>query len=154
MPIVRVDTQTGEIQPTDDHFFIINLGVIPAMRDQHALSRTERDIVLELCEHLEYHTNMIAVRGRPLVAQEIAKHLQMDPANMSRYLKQLVRKNVLGRWEHGQSHAYFLNPTIARKGAVNPLLFDMFEERARMKDTEGMKRVRVRHRHTSLMVVP
>lgn len=154
MAIKRVDTETGEITASDAHFFILNLGVIPAMREQNALSRTERDILLELCEHLQYRTNMIAERGRPLSGAELATVMQMDAANMSRYLKNLVRKNVLGRWEHGHTQAYFLNPTIARKGEVSPALYEMFEERAQQKDALGLKRLRVKRQRTSLMVMP
>jgi len=154
MAVIRVETETGEINPPEEHFYIMNLGVIPAMRDQNALSRTERDVLLELCEHLEYRTNMIAVRGRPMTVAELAQIMHMDAANTSRYMKNLVRKNVVGRWEHGQVQAYFLNPTIARKGDVPETFYDLFDEKAHEKTVPGSKRVLVRHRSTSLLVMP
>lgn len=154
MAIVRVDTTTGELNPAEEHFYIMNLGVIPAMRDQNVLSRTERDVLLELCEHLEYRTNMIAVRGRPMTATELAKIMDMDTANMSRYMKNLLRKNVLGRWEHGHTMAYFLNPTIARKGDVPETFYTLFEEKAQKKSLPGSRRLLVKHQRTSLLVMP
>ena len=154
MAVIRVDTETGQLNPPEEHFYIMNLGVIPAMREHNALSRAERDVLLELCEHLEYRTNMIAVRGRPMTVAELAQIMHMDAANTSRYMKNLVRKNVIGRWEHGRTQAYFLNPAIARKGEVPETFYDLFEEQAREKTVPGARRLRVQHRTTSIVVAP
>ncbi len=132
MAIVRVDTKTGEIVGRTARFVITPQHIWREMVRMRVLTPVEQMVLQGLSSFVQFRTNAIADHGRAMTVAEMARALDMDEANLRRYIKSLVKKNALGKWTSGASDEYVMNPALYRAGHVDPAI-DLFFSQERDK---------------------
>ncbi len=147
-----LDDETGQTNPVvhrprEPHFARVYQEAKLVMRQQHVFSQAERDLLDGLEGCVELGSNALADHGHAYSLREIAKLIALDESQVSRHMRELIRKNAVARVEQGDGKMYFINPALFMAGPVNPWVIDLFREGLRYRLKEGAKAIR-HGRHT------
>ena len=128
MAVIRVETKTGELVGRTARLVMTPQHIWREMVRMRVLTPIEQMVLQGLSSFVQFRTNAIADRGRALTVAEMARALEMDEANMRKYIKALVKKNALGKWTTGQTEEYVMNPALYRAGHVDPAIAMLFSQ--------------------------
>ncbi len=116
------------------------------------LSPIEQVVLQGLSSFVQFRTNALAEHGRPLTVGEMARALEMDEGNMRKYVKSLLKKNALGKWQSGSHSEYVMNPALYHAGHVDPAITVFFNEQRDKYRQEGRLSLKVHGRSTTIML--
>lgn len=142
-----VDEKTGETQsvahlPREPHFARVYQEAKLVMRQQGVFTLAERDLLdaLEAC--VEIGSNALAEKHHAYSLRELAERVNLDQGNVSRTMRQLIRKNAVVVVERGDGKTYYVNPTLFAAGPIDPWVRELFTTRLRERLREGAEAVR------------
>jgi hypothetical protein len=151
MGVLRVDSRTGAVLGRTARFVITPQALWREVVRMKMLSPIEHMVLQGLSSFVQFRTNALADHGHPLTVAEMARTLEMDEANMRRYVRALVKKNALGKWSSGMNEEYVMNPALYRAGHVDPAIVTLFDEQRNKYRAMGRMPLRVHGRSTNLV---
>lgn len=150
-----VDVATGEVLSErielTERFHITPEGVWPVLVRERAFTQSEHELLNGLQGYLQYRTNAIVHRGKPMTIRDMAEYLEMDESVVGKNVRSLVRKNALGYWRSGREAKYLMNPELHRKGRVDGAVYRLFEQRREELLRDGMEAFEVSGRRLTLV---
>ncbi len=142
-----VDDATGEVTPharlpREPHFVRVYQEAKLAMRQQGIFTLAERDLLDALEGCVELGSNALADRHHAYSLREVAERTGLNIGNVSRTMRQLIRKNAVALVEKGDGRTYYVNPVLFAAGPVDPWVKELFATRLRDRMREGAEAVR------------
>lgn len=134
----QIDYETGEITGEPDKpkfkgkteaFTKKKTEVWRHVYKANLFTAAEERVLHRLADYLQLNTNALVNPNKsPMTVQDMADRIQMNRSDLTRYLRQLVRKNALGIWKSGYDQTYYMNPYLYERGTISPWLFARFNE--------------------------
>lgn len=142
-----MDDATGEVTPhvrlpREPHFVRVYQEAKLTMRQQGIFTLAERDLLDALEGCVELGSNALADRYHAYSLREVAERTGLNSGNVSRTLRQLLRKNAVALVEKGDGRTYYVNPALFAAGPVDPWVKELFATRLRDRLREGAEAVR------------
>ncbi len=151
-----VDDATGEITsharlPREPHFARVYQEAKLTMRQQGIFTLAERDLLDALEGCVELGSNALADRHHAFSLREVAERTGLNIGNVSRTMRQLIRKNAVALVEQGDGRTYYVNPLLFVAGPVDPWVKELFALRLRDRLREGAQAVQAGRKSYSVV---
>ncbi|MBP1967142.1 replication/maintenance protein RepL [Paenibacillus aceris] len=104
----------------------------------------EERVLYHLSHFLQMNTNaLVTTHGEYMTVERMADETGIDRSNIRKVVKELMRKNALGRWCSAEREIYYINPFLFQNGDVPAHLFWLFDneyhERVKQEHLERFK---------------
>ncbi|MBU7314064.1 hypothetical protein [Paenibacillus oleatilyticus] len=114
---------------------------------------SEEKTLHRLSMFLQLNTNaLVTPNGEYMTIERMADETGIDRSNIRKYVKELMRKNALGKWSSNGREIFYINPFLYQSGDVKPYLFNLFDEEYHERcKTEHLSRFKAGKKQTSLI---
>jgi hypothetical protein len=152
-----VDSGTGEIvgYAKAERFIKSMVEVWRHVNRSNLFTTAEEKILHRLSLFLQLNTNALCTpTGEYMTIERMADETGVDRTHIRKVIKELMRKNAIGRWSSNERDIYYINPFLYQSGEVPRHLFYLFDEEY-LERTKQMhlERFRYGRKQTSLIQV-
>ena len=152
-----VDDTSGEIVSTvkQDRFVKMMVEVWRHVNKAGLFTTAEEKTLHRLSMFLQMNTNaLVTPNGEYMSIERMADETEINRVHIRRVIKELMRKNAIGRWSSNDRDVYYISPFLFQNGDVPQHLFYLFHEEYQERCKEGyLERFRAGKKPTSLVVV-
>jgi len=122
-----LDTETGEFTEIDrgqgntisinyKHYFMMDVDTLNELVKSKLLSRVEKGYITDMAAMLKTSYNALYNKqNNPHTIDSLSVDMELSYDRMTKLLKQLVKKGVLGRLTVGEATYHVMNPFLARR---------------------------------------
>lgn len=138
-----------------DRFVKLMVEVWRHVSKKQFFTTAEEKTLHRLSLFLQMHTNAIVTpNGEYMTIERMADETEINRVHIRRVIKELMKKNALGRWSSNGRDVYYINPFLYQNGDVPKHLFYLFDEEylERCK-IENLERFKAGKKPTSLIAV-
>lgn len=152
-----VNNDTGEIigVAKSDRFIKSMVEVWRHVNRSNLFSTAEEKAMHRLSMFLQLNTNaLVTPTGDYMSIERMADETGVDRSHIRKVIKELMRKNAMGKWSSNEREVYYINPFLYQSGEVPQHLFYLFDEEY-LERTKQMhlERFKAGRKNTSLISV-
>lgn len=125
-----VDTNTGQMHIVKQERFTKTMTEVwRHVNKSNLFTASEERALHRLSMFLQLHTNALTTpNGEYMTVERMADETGIDRSNIRKTIKELMRKNAVGRWASADREIYYLNPFLFQNGDIKPFLFNLFDK--------------------------
>jgi hypothetical protein len=152
-----IDDETSEIvgYAKQDRFTKSMVEVWRHVNKANLFSTAEERCLFRLSLFLQMNTNaLVTPNGEYMTIERMADEAGIHRSNIRGYVKELMRKNAMGKWSSHEREIYYLNPFLYQNGDVPQHLFYLFDEEYHERaKKQHLERFKAGKKATSLITV-